>query len=533
MRCFSSYGPVNSKLHYYAQREDLIEKGLYQLLGENVNAGGHYFTVWAPRQCGKTWTMQQVLFRLQKDERFDVLKINLEILKDRKEVGDILAIIARKIGESLGKKFTGIDTQDKFQEIFSKNILNKPLILILDEFDAMPDEGIAAVVSAFRNIYIKRMDEVNKPAEKKSYLLHSIALIGIRSILGIENETGSSFNIQRSLHVSNLTYDEVEGMFHWYEKESGQKIEPDVIKKIYDDTRGQPGLTCWLGELLTETYNENKKETISMEAHERMMEKAINLLPNSNILNIISKAKQDPHKDKVLKMFRADKLFPFRFDDKSTNFLYLNGLIEPVEIRKKNFIKFANPFVQKRVFNYFASELFSDLDRLVEPMDTLEDAISDKGLSVKNIMKRYKHYLAKNKDWLFKDAPRRKNLRIYEAVYHFNLYMYLYELIVNRGGNVFPEFPTGNGKIDLLIDYNNKRYGLELKTYSDAGLYKKALSKAADYGKQLKLKEINLIFFIEAIDEENKKKYEAQYLDKTTGVTVIPIFVSTGNGGNS
>jgi Cdc6-like AAA superfamily ATPase len=47
------------------------------------------------------------------------------------------AVIARKIGEGLGKKFTGIDNQDKFQEIFNKDILNKPLILILDEFDAL------------------------------------------------------------------------------------------------------------------------------------------------------------------------------------------------------------------------------------------------------------------------------------------------------------------------------------------------------------------------------------------------------------
>jgi Holliday junction resolvase-like predicted endonuclease len=169
------------------------------------------------------------------------------------------------------------------------------------------------------------------------------------------------------------------------------------------------------------------------------------------------------------------------------------------------------------------------MDRLVDPMDTLEDAITEDTINIKNVIERYRQYLAKNKDRLFKDAPRRKDLRIFEAVFHFNLYMYLYELIENRGGRVYPEFPTGNGKIDIIIKYNNRIFGVELKTYSDAGRYKKALIKAAEYGKQLGLKEISLVFFIEAIDQENKKKYEAQYLDETSGVNVIPIFVETGS----
>jgi hypothetical protein len=81
MRRFSSYGPIDTEAHYYTPRKKLIERAYTQLMGENTKKDGHYITVWAPRQCGKTWVMQQVLFRLQKDSRFDVLKINLEHLK--------------------------------------------------------------------------------------------------------------------------------------------------------------------------------------------------------------------------------------------------------------------------------------------------------------------------------------------------------------------------------------------------------------------------------------------------------------------
>ena len=59
MRRFSSYGPINTDLHYYAPRETLIKGVHSQLTGETTNECGHYITVWAPRQCGKTWVMQK------------------------------------------------------------------------------------------------------------------------------------------------------------------------------------------------------------------------------------------------------------------------------------------------------------------------------------------------------------------------------------------------------------------------------------------------------------------------------------------
>ena len=81
MRRFSSYGPVNPQEHFYAPRKALIEKAYHQLIGDNPLQSGQYFTVWAPRQTGKTWLMQQILFKLRKDDRFDVLKLNLENLQ--------------------------------------------------------------------------------------------------------------------------------------------------------------------------------------------------------------------------------------------------------------------------------------------------------------------------------------------------------------------------------------------------------------------------------------------------------------------
>lgn len=533
MRKFSSYGQLNTKQHYYAPRTALLERAYTQLVGENQDEGGHYITVWAPRQTGKSSVMQQILSRLQhQQERFDVAKINLQVLKTARHTNEVTAYIADKLNMMLNLSLPKPENLEDFEYLFSRNHLPKPLVLILDEFDALPEDAISNLAAAFRNIYNSRQDQIDTVAEEKDYLLHGVALIGVRSVLGIENQTGSPFNIQRSLHIPNLTYAEVEGMFRWYEQESGQHVEQSVIEHLYAETNGQPGLTCWFGELLTEGFEGYRPSAvipIGPEQFENVYAAALNALPNNNILNIVSKAKQPPYKDFVLNLFKTDEKVLFKYDNPTINFLYMNGVTDQENPNSMtNAVKFASPFVQKRLFNYFSDELFQYVGKIFTPFENLDDTITDSSLNVRNLMRRYERHLRGNREWLLKDAPRRADLRVYEAVYHFNLYMYLTHFLQGFGGRVYPEFPTGNGKIDLIIRYAGTTYGLEVKSYTTNKEYQESLIQAARYGRQLGLTEIALVIFVESIDDTNRTTYETVYTDEDTGTTVIPIFVETG-----
>lgn len=440
MRRFHSYGSIDTEEHYYAPRKELIEIAYTQLIGYNPKKSGHYFTVWAPRQTGKTWIMQEILFRLKKDPRFHVLKINLEHLEEVEKVSRVIMSIAKTIGEGFGKDFTNIDTREKFQGIFRKELLETPLILILDEFDALEEKSINAIVSVFRNIYFHRMDEGDKPTGEKTYLLHGVALIGVRSVLGIENQEGSPFNVQRSIHIPNLTFAEMEEMFKWYEKES--------------------------------------------------------------------------------ELFQTREKTAFNFDDKELNYLYMNGVIDEEKAgHKLYYVRFSCPFVQKRIFNYFSSQIFKHLGLLIHPLD----AINEETLHIPNIIKRYQAYLKKNKEIFFKNVPRRKDdMRIYEAIYHFNLFRYLYDLLRARGVEVIPQFPTGNGKVDLILKYREKIYALELKSFKDMYRYEKAIDQAGEYGVQMGLKEITLLVFVE-LSQEEAKQLEKQVEKPGIKVMVLAI----------
>lgn len=529
MRRFSSYGPVDTKLHYYAPRKELVESACASLLGEDPSRGGHYITVWAPRQRGKTWVMQQVVGRLSQDERFHVLKIGVEHLLQVTEVNRVAQIVGQAIIEGLELTEVAVNDLNDLSTIFRREVLKKPLILIIDEFDALPEAAITGIVRVFRNIYNSRQGAADRPSAQQEYLLHSVALIGVRGVLGIENRSGSPFNVQRSLHIPDLTFAEVESMFRWYEQESGQPVEQAVIDRLYYEIRGQPGLTSWLGELMTETYKAAPGQPLSMAIFEQAYGAALHILPNANILNLISKARQEPYNATVLELFKTDAKIPFYYDDPHLNFLYQNGVIEWEQERVDAYVvKFPSPFVQKRLFHYFARQLVAETGRLYAPFEDLTEIVGPDGLDVVKLLGRFERYLQENREWLLRDAPRKSNLRPYEAVYHFILYRYLADFLQGFQGQVWPEFPTGNGKVDLLIECAGQRYGLEVKSFTTLPGYRQALLQAASYGRQLGQKRVTLAFFLEAVDDANRARYETLYLDSESGVEVAPVFVQTG-----
>ncbi len=79
-----------------------------------------------------------------------------------------------------------------------------------------------------------------------------------------------------------------------------------------------------------------------------------------------------------------------------------------------------------------------------------------------------------------------------------------------------------------MIRHAGQLFGLELKSFANQQAYRKALIQAAKYGQQLGVTSIWLVLFIETVDETNRQRFEVDYTDNETGVTVFPRFVQTG-----
>ncbi len=250
MRRFFSYGPVIEKLHFAVARKELVASCLESLVGD-AEEGGHYFTIWASRQTGKTWLMRQVKKEIEArhKERFAVHCCSLGRLRGMVYKGpeqpDTLNL-PQGFAQVLEDELPGnpiLRTWQDFYRVFTREfgIWDRPLILLIDEVDSIPPLLMDIMVNQFRELYIDR--------EKN--LLHGLALVGITAVLGVESERGSPFNIQRSMRVPNFTREEVADLFLQYQAESGQIVEREVVDRVFETTCGQPGLVGWFGELLS------------------------------------------------------------------------------------------------------------------------------------------------------------------------------------------------------------------------------------------------------------------------------------------
>lgn len=531
MRHFHSYGPVDAENHFCVPRHELVDQCTQQLIGP-PEKGGHYFTIWAPRQTGKTWLMRQVLREISQRyaDRFSLFHFSLGRLRGMgyspSSTGGNTEF-PHAFGELLESVLPGHPTVTSwkgFYELFSREhgLWDRPLILFIDEFDTIPSALISLVVAQFRELYLSR--ETN--------WLHGLALIGVRAVLGVDSHSGSPFNIQKSLHVPNLTQAEVIDLYQQYQAESGQPIEPDVVAEVFRVTNGQPGLVSWFGELLTERYNPGRTQRIGMEVWKTVWLEARTKEPNNTLMNLISKARDPEYQPFLIELFSRSDI-PFAFHEPLQNYLYLHGILDSAIARKPSgedyrVCRFTSPFVQMCLYDALSRELLGDHIQLLplDPLDDLADVFSGDSLNLPALLRRYKDYLQRLKakglnPW--KDQPCRKtDLQLTEAVGHFHLYAWLQQA-VGRRCVVSPEFPTGNGKVDIHLKCGNQRGIIEVKSFIDAYQATLDRTQAAQYARSLGLAAVTLATFLPVEDESILTKLSGETNIDGVHVSVVAI----------
>lgn len=531
MRHFCSYGPVDCRYHFCVEREELVAHTVEQLVGI-PEKGGHYFTIWAPRQTGKTWLMEQMREEIPRryPDQFTVFDFSFGGLR---EMGFSLSDdvdasnFPRRLGRLLQSALPGVpkvESWDDFRDLFSRNVglWDRPLILMIDEVDTLPPALLDLVVGQFRELYL----------HQERNWLHGLALVGVRAVLGVDSKRGSPFNVQRSVHVPNLTAGEVGEMYRQYQEESGQKIETAVVEEVYRVTRGQPGLVSWFGELLTEKYNPGQDEIIDLDTWELVWNMARFIEPNNTVMNLVAKARELEYRELLVELFTGSDI-EFYFHDPLHNYLYMHGIAEPETTRQPdgrfvNICRFTSPFVQDCLYHALSRELIGDRMPILvlQPLDDLADVFERTYLDLPALLERYKDYLSRLKarginPW--KEQPRRKtDLHLTEAVGHFHLFVWLREA-VGRRCVVSPEFPTGNGKVDVHLRCGDKRGIVEVKSFVDAYEAKSSRKQAARYARSLEFERVTVAMFVPVDDETILEKLSVAEVIEGVQVTVVAI----------
>ncbi len=415
-----------------------------------------------------------------------------------------------------------VTTWEDFNRLFSKDegLWKQPLILLIDEVDTLPPAFLDIMATQFREMYL----------ERERNWLHGLALVGVRAVLGIESERGSPFNIQRSLHVPNLTREEVGELFRQHRQESGQETATEVIEKLWEATQGQPGLVSWFGELLTEKFNPGKNFPIGMETWEEVYRQACTTEWNNTVLNLIKKA-VGAYRSHIMTLFTRSDV-PFSIRAEWCNYLYLNGIIDyekgmDAKGKETNVCRFSSPFTQLAIYDALTYHFVDDHAPILplDPLDDLSDVLDVPVLDMPALIRRYKDHLKRLKasglnPW--KDQPRRVDMHITEAAGHFHLHAWLRDA-VGRHCVVSPEFPTGNGRVDLHLRCGDKEGVIEVKSFTNLREHREALGQASDYAAKLGFDRITLVTFVPTDDEDVLRKLSGEEILGDVRVTVSAI----------
>ena len=255
-RTFNTEGPVVAADHYHIpplQRIDLDE-------GLGLVRGKKYFVLHAPRQTGKTSALLALSDLLNGGEAGDYrcVYVNVEDGQAMREnvaegMRTVLAELALQARMTLGDE----TLEDLWPRVLERvgpgkalrySLLRwsmadpRPLVLLIDEIDALVGDTLLSVLRQLRTGYVDR------PAR----FPHSIILCGVRDVRDYrihstaENRMvlgGSAFNVKaKSLRLGDFSEQEVRELLEQHTAATGQAFTEDAVRLILTRTAGQPWL---------------------------------------------------------------------------------------------------------------------------------------------------------------------------------------------------------------------------------------------------------------------------------------------------
>jgi hypothetical protein len=489
MRKFNTSGANNPDIHFTVMREALMQQALEQIIRPEDPKGGRYFTLYAPRQTGKTTFVEQLMKRMDRQQFFPAM-ISFEALSGLEEpvfYQELSKLLDRRGNfpfeiPAMGNKLDFIDFLSAL-----KTKLPQKLCLIIDEFDGLNAPYLGDLLHLFRDIY---------QARDKKYNLHSLILIGVRNLTEINLEYASPFNTNDEIRLSFFTRDETLDLMSQYEAESGQLFAPEVKERIFYETQGQPGLVSALCKKMVEDLNPGSRKLIGPEIANEAVERFIHVEISKNVSNILNKAREE--EERIIELFNTGTKIAFHIDTEWQKFLWVHGVIDVDDAGgKEKYVKFSCPLYQKKLYYFFKPRI--DEARYYVPIGVSYKSflLTNGALNLLALLQAYQAYVNRRGKKAFAHARKRKDGRFVEAAYHYSLDTFLSAAMPYLDGQSHVEFPTGNGKVDIFIFHRNYKYILEVKSYANEDQLIKAKAQAVRYAQNEGLREVYLVVFSE------------------------------------
>ena len=486
MRRFWTQGPVNAQEHYVVARSDEIADFIKRV------DEGRYVVLFAPRQTGKTTFFQDALAVLVADSiteqtaNYFPIQLNFDVYKNTSvtdfydnlyhDICEEIESLFQRRGGTLPEALIQLlaDTQltnphamRRFFRHLDRLLTPQKFVLIIDEFDGIPQAALSDFLHTLRHIYI-----AGKPR-----CPHSVGIIGVKSIAQLNYDRSiSPFNIQDEFHLPNFTLEQVQELLGQYTDEVGQVFVPEVIASIHKQTAGQPVLVNRFAQILTEELDIPKSEPITMahfsKAHAQLLHER-----NTNIEHLTTNIRRNPRFESVLMRIMArDEGVDFNMDDDIISELAMYGVIKKAS---DGMCEILNPIYLYRIMRTFKPTV-NGLEEQYLPKGPNENFLNyitptgriDMGLLLDN----FRDFIARAgfKILQVPDTPQ-------ESVGRHLLLAYLDQFVKDIGGFRHIEVQTGRGRMDIIITHNQQKYIIETKIWRGEHRYQAGKRQLAAY----------------------------------------------------
>ncbi|MCP5107932.1 MAG: hypothetical protein GY950_31375, partial [bacterium] len=465
-RRFEKKGVVVPETSYYVPLENVVNSDNQDI--KSMVDEGRYFSIFAPRQSGKTTFLEETREQLHKDPTYIVVIISfqkyqqlektrfyelLEIALYRQLVTRFREVNCEKT-ETIEQFLNNHHLTDHitFTQLFDKLnriIQLKKIVIFIDEFDGIPLVELGNFLMALRDMY----QEYKKVGQKA---LYSVGLIGIRNITKVVVGGDSPFNIADQVEMPPFTLKNVRDLYAQYTDETNQPFSEAAVKKIHEETAGQPWLVNRLGTILTVNIKPATVETID----ETDVERAIQSLlqeRNDHFDNLYEKAVQ--HKETFVEIvFDHVEYNPY---DADQSWLEQYGLI-------KNSSGYA--VVSNNIYKAVHLKAFFKEAKVYEDKSPVEYLLPGNKLDMERIILDFEQYITQigiaafyQKQALSSPLAGGTGQKPYEKTGQFLLTAWLYQFVKGGSGELRYEVFTGLGRMDVLMTYKGHKYIIETK----------------------------------------------------------------------
>jgi hypothetical protein len=436
---FNTAGPCNPADHYMVDPMSRCQD-LLGLIDQKS-----YFVIHAPRQSGKTTLLETLAQKLSAEGKYAAMRVSCEVgqpfrddfagvelvlldeiaiaakLKLSPDLLPSLPWLAGTAGNQL-KKGLGQWAED----------CSKPLVLFLDEIDALTNLSLESVLRQIRSGF----------SDRPNAFPHSIVLCGLRDVRDYKIAAGGSptlgtaspFNIKtKSITFKEFDLADVQNLYLQHTTETGQQFEEGAIARAFELTAGQPWLVNALAREVVEEMKVAVNDIITIAHFDDAAQRLIQTRA-THLDSLASKLNED-RVIRVLSPILASAVFlgDSTYND-DVSYVRDLGLIAP-----KDPLRIANPIYKEVIMRVLAERATPSII-----FERLSFVTQEGALDVSVILSEFAV-------WWKRHAAVMLKGHVYHEVAAQIVFMAWLQRVVNGGGIIDREYGVGRGRIDILI----------------------------------------------------------------------------------